>query len=245
MLAAPRFYCPVPLSVGDTVDLPSGAARHVQVLRLQPGNAVTLFGSSTGEYDATIAKIGRQEVRVVIGQHHAIERQGARALHLAIGMPANERMDWLVEKATELGVSSIAPLMTERSVVRLDDERAKKRAAHWNRIAIAACEQCGRNQIPAIVGVATLSRWTRELTDGNPDAGRLVLSLQPEAPPLRQMLANHELDGVAVTLLCGPEGGLSAAEEALAASLGFRPVSLGAQVLRSETAALAALTLLA
>ncbi len=123
----PRFFCPAPLRTGDVLDLPAGAARHVQVLRLQPGDAITLFNhgpgwegaSPGGEFEARVTLMGRSQVQVEIGAHLGVEREAQRAVHLAVGMPANERMDWLVEKAAELGVASIQPLMTERSVLRL------------------------------------------------------------------------------------------------------------------------------
>ncbi len=239
--------------------LTAGAARHVQVLRLQPGAAITLFGGlqignaeatapppATGEFDATVLEMGRSEVRVVVGAHRMVDREPARALHLAIGMPANERMDWLVEKATELGVASVQALMTERSVVRLEAERARKKCEHWRSIAIASCEQCGRNRVPAIPAVASLRAWLALQgnihTDANP---RLLLSLRPGAIELRQAVQGVLRDAPAVTILAGPEGGLGPAEEDLALSAGFQPVTLGPRVLRSETAALVALTLLA
>ena len=243
---------------GTTVDLPEGAARHVQVLRLQPGDTVTLFGGtattqggaaaapadgrSGGEFDATICAIGRRDVRVRIDRHHPIEREPVRDIHLAIGVPANERMDWLVEKASELGVASIQPLMTERSVVRLEPERAQKKMAHWSSIAIAACEQCGGNRVPAVFLVRPLPAWTDEAGAGG---SRVVLSLRPGIPSLRQWVADGRTPTGPVTVLSGPEGGLSPAEEGLALQRGFKPVSLGARVLRAETAALVALTLLA
>jgi len=146
----PRFHCAVPLHAGTTLALPAGAARHVQVLRLQPGDTITLFDGNGGEYAATVERMGRSEVSVTVGAHTARESEAARAVHLAVGMPANERMDWLVEKATELGVASIQPLVTAHGVLRLAGERAEKKRAHWEAIAIAACEQCGRNRVPAI-----------------------------------------------------------------------------------------------
>ena len=239
---------------GATLGLPAGAARHVQVLRLQPGDTITLFGDGRGgEFDATITEMGRTAVQVIVGRHCPVEREPARRVHLAIGMPANERMDWLVEKATELGVASIQPLMSERSVVRLDQERARKKTAHWNGIAIAACEQCGRNRVPTVQLVATLAAWGRmsfgAVAVAERGGGtRLVLSLRPDAPMLRQTpaITGATLGPLGpVTLLSGPEGGLSTAEEEWALSLGFAPVSLGARVYRAETAALVALTLLA
>ena len=258
MAAAPRFFCPAPLVTGTTVELPQGAARHVQVLRLQPGDTITLFGGAVaaqqsgaaapaqvrpgGEFDATICAIGRRDVSVRIERHHPIEREPGRDIHLAIGVPANERMDWLVEKASELGVASIQPLMTERGVVRLDPERAQKKVAHWSSIAVAACEQCGGNRVPSVFLVRPLPAWTDE---AGPGGSRLLLSLRPGIPSLRQWVEDGAAPAVPVTVLSGPEGGLSPAEEDLALQRGFRPVSLGARVLRAETAALVALTLLA
>ena len=147
----PRFYCPAPLDAGQTIELPAGAARHAQVLRLQPGARITLF-------DALVQQMGRSEVRVQITQHRAVEREGRREVHLVVGMPANERMDWLVEKATELGAASIQPVVAERSVLKLKAERAAKKQAHWQGIAVAACEQCGRNRVPAVFEVIVFSR---------------------------------------------------------------------------------------
>ena len=244
----PRFHCPLALASGAQVDLPAGAARHVQVLRLQPGAPILLFGAvgpagPGGEFDATVLEMGRSTVRVQIGAHHPIEREAARRVHLAIGVPANERMDWLVEKATELGVASVQALMTARTVVRLDGERARKRAEHWQSIAIAACEQCGRNQVPAVPVVMGLRQWLEGAPPGGAPQGlRLLLSFRAGARPLADAVS---ADSGAVTVLAGPEGGLDESEEQLALDHGFVPVSLGQRVLRAETAALAALTLLA
>ena len=253
MPAGPRFYCPVPLAPGITLDLPDGAARHVQVLRLQPGGAITLFGSTSpqfngGEFAATVTAMGRQSVQVLVAGHDPVEREAARVLHLAIGIPANERMDWLVEKATELGVATIQPLMTERTVVRLDAQRAARKLAHWQSIAVAACEQCGRNRVPVIHPVLPLARWYQLRTSVPPaqESVALVLSLQRQSHDLREWTGTIQgQNAQSVTFLCGPEGGLGRAEETLAIAGGRLPVSLGARVLRSETAALAALTLLA
>ena len=236
----PRFFCPAPLATGAALDLPSGAARHVQVLRLQPGDTITLFnGTNGGEFDATITHMGRSDVQVQVGAHHTVEREARRAVHLAVGMPANERMDWLVEKATELGVSSIQPLMTERSVLRLSGERADKKVAHWHSVAIAACEQCGANRVPLLHPVRTFSNWLANSTGGDPSVG-LLLSLNSDAKPLRTLVSSES--GQAITFLSGPEGGLSAVEENLALKHGYQPVTLGPRVLRAETAALAALS---
>ena len=235
MSGKPRLFSPSKLAAGEELALSATAARHVQVLRLQPGHPIILFDGSGGEFEASITHMGRHEVQVRAGQHVAIERESRRALHLALGVPANERMDWLVEKATELGVVSIQPLQTERSVLRLSGERLAKRHAHWQAIAVAACEQCGRNQIPTIHKILKLSDWLL----ASPRAHGLVLSFQSSALPLHSLGALSEL-----TLLSGPEGGLSADEELGALGAGFTPVSLGPRTLRAETAPLAALAAL-
>ena len=281
----PRFYCPTPLAPGDVLELPAGAARHVQVLRLQPGDGITLFNGMAdapqagGEFEATVLRIGRSEVTVQVGVHHPVEREAARAVHLVVGMPANERMDWLVEKATELGVASLQPLVTERSVLRLSPERATKKTAHWQSIAIAACEQCGRNRVPLVHAVMGFAPWAKAwaglrgqdlLQAGAPRTGvsgsdgagsriatprptahstAYLLSLRGGSQPLRHIVALHgsplESPLDPVTFLSGPEGGLTDAEEQAALNAGCVAVSLGPRVLRAETAALAALTLLA
>ena len=241
----PRFYCTEPLATGQTLSLPAGAARHVQVLRMQPGDGITLFNGASGqvggEFDAKVLLMGRSEVQVQIGAHHAIEREARVQVHLAVGMPANDRMDWLVEKATELGVASIQPLMTERSVLRLSGERADKKMNHWQSVAIASCEQCGGNRVPTVHPVMTLTTWLQSLASQT-GSTRLLLSLRHGTLPLQQRLAGAAPQ--AVTFLSGPEGGLGAQEELAAAQAGFAPVTLGPRVLRAETAALAALTAL-
>jgi 16S rRNA (uracil1498-N3)-methyltransferase len=231
----PRLHCPEPLQTGASIALPPGAARHVQVLRLQPGDALTLFDGLGGEYEATVEAMGRSDVRVLVGVHHAVEREAAPAVRLALGMPANERMDWLVEKATELGVAAIQPLLAERSVLRVAGERAAKKQAHWQAVAVAACEQCGRNRVPEIAGAQPLQAWLAAQTRPG-----LVLSLRAGTQALT---AAHD-HGDGVTLLSGPEGGLSPIEEDAAIAAGWQPVHLGPRVLRAETAPLAALALL-
>jgi 16S rRNA (uracil1498-N3)-methyltransferase len=232
----PRFYCPTLLATGLPLSLPAGAARHVQVLRMQPGDVITLFNGEGGEFDATVTRMGRSDVEVEVGTHHPVEREAARAVHLLAGITANERMDWLVEKATELGVASITPLMAERSVLKLKGERAEKKLAHWQGVAVAAAEQCGRNRVPVVHAAVTLAEWLKKAAAGE----RWVLSLSPGTQPLTQMTGN-----AAVTVLSGPEGGLSPAEESAALLAGFAPVTLGPRVLRAETAPLAVLAVCA
>ncbi len=237
----PRFHCPTPLLTGTLLELPASAARHVQVLRLQPGDLITLFdGQCDGEFAATVAEMGRSHVRVQVGSFSPVARDAARQVHLALGMPANDRMDWLVEKATELGVASIQPLMTERSVLRLSGERADKKQQHWTSVAVAACEQCGGNRVPQVHPVRSLSAWlnTVDPRSATTTTG-LLLSLRPQVQRLSAMPFSP-----ALRLLSGPEGGLSPAEENAALSAGLTPVTLGPRVLRAETAALAALAAL-
>jgi 16S rRNA (uracil1498-N3)-methyltransferase len=237
----PRFYCPVPLASGAALVLPASAARHVQVLRLQPGHALTLFNGEGGEFDAEVTRMGRSEVEVTVGAHHAVEREAAHAIHLAVGMPANERMDWLVEKATELGVASIQPLHTAHSVLRLSGERAEKKRAHWQSIAVAGCEQCGRNRVPPVHPVLDVQAWIAHWAGATGNAG-FVLSLHENAVPWGHALGAKP-HAASLHVLIGPEGGLNHAEENAALAAGLQAVSLGARVLRTETAAIAVLSM--
>jgi 16S rRNA (uracil1498-N3)-methyltransferase len=229
----PRIHTGQPLAAGADIELEPVAARHVQVLRLQPGDTLTLFNGQGGQWQAQVSHMGRSAVRVQALAHEAQERELAHAVTLALGMPANDRMDALVEKATELGVAAIQPLVCERSVLRLAGERAERKAQHWQAVAVAACEQCGRNRVPAVAPPLPLPVWLANLATG---PRRLLLSLEQALPWREQVAASGDL-----LLLSGPEGGLSATEEVAARAAGFLPVSLGARVLRADTAPLAAL----
>ncbi len=230
----PRFHLAQPLKAGDTLTLPPGPSRHAQVLRLQPGDILTLFNGEGGEWSAEVEQMGRKDVQVRVGAHRAVDTELPLRVTLAVGMPANERMDHLVEKATELGVHAIQPLMCERSVLRLSGERAERKREHWQAVAVSACEQSGRTRVPAIEPVLSLSAWLRGLPPG--PASRVLLSTA-EAPPL----PGADAVGGEIAVLSGPEGGLAAAEEACARALGFVPATLGPRVLRADTAPLAAL----
>jgi 16S rRNA (uracil1498-N3)-methyltransferase len=236
----PRFFCSTPLAADTTIELPAGAARHVQVLRLQPGQPLTLFDGRGGEYSATVERMGRSDVSVRIGAHDPIEREAPRVVHLAAGMPANERMDWLVEKATELGAASFQPLMTAHGVLRLSGERADKKVAHWQAVAIAACEQCGRNRVPIVHPVAAIGPWLTQRSEVPADGARILLGFGAHARLLASR-APGVPDDAPLTVLSGPEGGLDANEERAALAGGFMMASLGPRVLRAETAPLAAL----
>ncbi|MDM7943337.1 MAG: 16S rRNA (uracil(1498)-N(3))-methyltransferase [Hydrogenophaga sp.] len=240
----PRFHCPAPLIAGQSLALPASAARHVQVLRLQPGQGITLFNGEGGEWQATITRMGRSEVDVTVEAHTATEREPGRAVTLAMGMPANDRMDWLVEKAAELGVAALQPLHTAHSVLRLSGERAAKKQAHWQSVAVAACEQCGGNRPPTVAPVADLAAWLKALprVDAATPTLRCLLSLAEGTEPLARVVQTVASD-TPVCFLSGPEGGLNPQEEAQARAAGFLPVTLGPRVLRAETAALAALVM--
>jgi 16S rRNA (uracil1498-N3)-methyltransferase len=247
-----RIHLPGPLSAGAQLALPPGPSRHLQVLRMQPGEALTVFNGEGGEWAATILRIGRQVVDIEVSSHTAVARELSCAVTLALGMPANDRMDDLVEKATELGVARLQPLVCERSVLRLAGERAERKQQHWQAVAAAASEQSGRTRVPLIEPVRSLGEWLARLpapdSIGDPahpatqDAAgrRLVLSLRTPQP-----LAALGPPGSAVCFLSGPEGGLSPTEEDLAAARGFAPVSLGLRTLRADTAPLAALAWIA
>jgi 16S rRNA (uracil1498-N3)-methyltransferase len=203
---------------------------------MQPQDAITLFDGRGGEYSARILHMGRQTVQAFVDAHHSLERESPVISHVVIGMPANERMDWLVEKATELGVARITPLMTAHGVLRLNPERALKRQIHWQGIAQAACAQSGRNKVPVIDVPQSWADWLSALTT-EVMAQRWLLSLSGHTAPLPVSQALES-----VMLLSGPEGGLSHEEEAHAIAKGFVPVTLGSRVLRAETAPLAVLS---
>ena len=249
-MVAPRIHIAHALSSGLAFDLPEGAARHVQVLRLQPGTELALFDGLGGQWQAEIVAMGRKQVSVRLAGFAATECELITPVTLALGMPANERMDGLVEKATELGVAAIQPLVCERSVLRLAGERAQRKTTHWQAIAVAACEQSGRNRVPQIAPPLSFADWLAALerpADTAPAAQRWLLSLSPQAQPLARRLGGLATPGAAagVTLLSGPEGGLSSAEIARAEGAGFAAVSLGPRVLRADTAPLAALACIA
>ena len=233
-----RFYFQGRLGNGSEVRLHPDAAHHaVRVLRLAVGEPVVLFDGRGGEFEARITRIDRGQVSVKTGAHRDIERECRLHIVLVQGLSGGDRMDITLQKAVELGVAAIQPVATERSVVKLKDERAQRRAEHWQNLAISACEQCGRNRVPQVAPLMSLPDWLAQLDmPVAKDDARLLLS--PAATePLKALSPVQHL-----TLLIGPEGGLSPAETQMAQSRGFRPVRLGPRILRTETAALAALS---
>jgi 16S rRNA (uracil1498-N3)-methyltransferase len=243
-MSPPRIFVDTPLAAGKAFTLPEAASRHAQVLRLQPGDALTLFDGRGGQWAAAVAEMGRRAVTAHVHAHDPVERELPLVVVLAVVMPAGDRMDFVVEKATELGAAAIAPLISDRSVLRLTGERAAKRVSHWQALAVAACEQCGRNRVPAVQPVRTLGealQTTFACPQGTPEAAARWLlgwrDAQPWAGP--PPAVQH------ITLLSGPEGGFTEAEEAAARAAGFATVCLGPRTLRADTAPLAALSALA
>jgi 16S rRNA (uracil1498-N3)-methyltransferase len=237
-MAVPRIHVDHALAPGAEFALGATATRHVQVLRLQPGDALTLFDGGGGQWAGAISAISRREVRVRTLHFDPVERELSRAVTLAVGMPANERMDALIEKATELGAAHIQPLVCERSVLRVAGERALRKAAHWQAVAVAACEQCGRNRVPEITEPLRLTAWLSTVAGAGRARWMLSTADASSWPPA----AGDERE---LLVLSGPEGGLTAAEEAAARAAGFGAYSLGTRVLRADTAPLAALAWIA
>ena len=232
----------------SVVALPAPAARHVQVLRLQPGETVLLFNGSDGaEWPAEIVRIGRNAVDVRVAAALPVDRELPWAVILAVAVPANDRMDALVEKAGELGAYAIQPLLCERSVLRLSGERAEARRRHWSGVAAAASEQCGRVRVTEIRPLRSLAAWLGGAQAELGAARRLVLSLGAEAVAAAVVCMEHASAGgdAGIVVLSGPEGGLTGVEEETAVASGFRRVGLGPRVLRADTAPLALLASLA
>ena len=228
-----RLYVDTPLASGNRVRLEGERAHYVaRVLRLKQGAELTVFDGRGGEFDARVESNGRDAMVLEVGGHRALERESPLAVRLVQGIGRGERMDYVVRRSVELGVSEIQPVLTERVVVRLSGARADRRIAHWRGIAVDACEQCGRNRIPGIGAVATLQAWLSASTPAGlrlfPDPGSAVRLASLDKPD-------------SVTLVVGPEGGFAPRERTALRDAGYVPVSLGPRILRTETAAITAL----
>ena len=231
----PRLYVDRTLVPGATLDLPDGAARHlVQVLRLGVDAPLLVFNGDGRDYAARVTRAGRQGAVLAIASAGEEEPHPPLAIRLALGISKGDRMDYAIQKSVELGVAAIAPLFTRRSVVQLQGERLVRRMEHWQGIVTGACEQSGRRRLPCLEPAVALAEWLAEVRSGG-------LLLDPEAP---QSLAALPAPQGPVTLLVGPEGGLSIRERDLARSHGFRGVRLGPRILRTETAPLAAIAVI-
>ena len=229
----PRFFCPFPLHPGATVELAAAAAHHgLKVLRVGAGDAAILFDGHGGQWLATLHPAGKS-LRATLHEFDAVDREAPLTLTLVQALPASDKMDFVVQKAVELGVSRIQPVMAKRGVIRLSGERAERRAEHWRNIAIAACEQCGRNRVPTVEPILDLPHYLGFVAQDNglnwvcaPGAGGALRELAAPTLPIR--------------LLVGPEGGFEEDELLAARVAGFRAIGLGPRVLRTETAGLGA-----
>lgn len=230
--AAPRLFAPLDPPLGAEIRLSDRAAHHLAVLRLSCGDAVTLFNGQGGEFAAELTRMSSKHAHARVLSKLTLERESPLSVSLAQCVSSGDRMDITLQKSTELGVSRIVPIVSERSVVRLSGDRAEKRLAHWRSVVIAACEQCGRNRIPELGGIAVFADYLERGRDGG-----LRLLLAPDATQsLKQLAPPRD-----VTLLVGPEGGLTAREREDAERAGFLPIRFGPRILRTETAPLAAI----
>ncbi|TWI65505.1 16S rRNA (uracil1498-N3)-methyltransferase [Pseudoduganella lurida] len=234
----PRFHLSMPLAIGQLVDLPPEVAHHIHVVRLAPGDLLTLFNGDGGQYEAVLTEVGKKRATAEVRTFDAREAELPFPVTLAQALPEGTKMDWIIEKAVELGVAAVQPIAARRCVVRLSAERAEKKLEHWRGVAVAAAEQSGRNQLTAIAEPMNLRDWLAAPAEGT----RLLLSPRAEAS-----LAVWARDNAAhpVTLLIGPEGGLTEEEEDEARRAGAVAVSMGPRILRTETAALAVVAVLA
>jgi 16S rRNA (uracil1498-N3)-methyltransferase len=237
-MSAPRFYCPPPLPGGGALELPKEAAHHAhRVLRLRANDPVQVFDGTGRALDGKILEINGKHVLLHELQTCLEDHESPLRIVLAQAMCGSEKMDWVVQKATELGAAEIQPVQTRRSVAKLSAERAEKRAAHWNSVAIAACEQCGRNVLPQIGAPRDFGEWLAEVRSSA--ATKFVLHPEGSSPLHKQAQPSNS-----VILLIGPEGGLDEDEIKMAHFAGFAPVRMGKRILRTETAAMAGIAAL-
>ncbi len=232
-----RIHVPLPLAPGEDVELPAQAAQHLmRVLRLPAGAPLTLFNGAGGEFSATLSARDGKVVRARVLAHDPVERESPLDVTLLQGVARGERMDFIVQKATELGVTRIVPVLAERSVVKIDAAQRERKRDHWQAVAVAACEQCGRNRVPQVAGALSLAAAIGSVPES---ALRCLLAADAATP-----LATDARAAMRIALLIGPEGGLADSEVALAAAAGFRGYRLGPRIMRTETAGIAALATL-
>jgi 16S rRNA (uracil1498-N3)-methyltransferase len=231
----PRFYCPPTLPQSGSFELPADAAHHAsRVLRLREGDAIQIFDGSGNECHGVITELSGK--RVTVGELRSINNNRESPLHITLvqALTSSEKMDWIIQKATELGVTEIQPLATERSVAKISIDRVEKRIEHWQQVAIAACEQCGRNLLPTINAPLDIMKWLQRVRTC-PDTKFILLpegalSLPSQTKPLDKII-----------LLIGPEGGFTPEEREASLLCGFTSIRMGSRVLRTETAAITAL----
>lgn len=232
-----RVYLDTPLASGTTIELPEGAFRHlIQVLRMQAGDALTVFDGRGGEYEARLDAVLKRGATLSVGAFHQVSRESALELTLVQGISKGDRMDFTIQKAVELGVTRIVPVTTERCNVNLDRERQDRKFEHWRGVMISACEQSGRTRLPELAAVQRFTDWL-----ALPATGPRLMLDPLGAIPLAQVQAGQS---GGISLVVGPEGGLSPAELRIGSSAGCLGVRLGPRVLRTETAGVAALSVL-
>ncbi|MBI3711355.1 MAG: 16S rRNA (uracil(1498)-N(3))-methyltransferase [Burkholderiales bacterium] len=231
----PRFFCPLPFHIGAQLDLPASTAHHVFVLRLQVGDQIEIFNGEGGSYLARLTAIEKKRASVAITDFHAREAELPFSITLAQALPEGSKMDWIIEKAVELGVQQIQPLAAQRCVVKLNADRAEKKLEHWRAIIISASEQCGRNRLAQLEAPIEVQKFSA--TSGQ----RILLS--PRATQSLTQWAQQQAPQ-AITIMIGPEGGFTDAEENDAVKQGAFMLSMGPRVLRTETAGLAAMSVL-
>jgi 16S rRNA (uracil1498-N3)-methyltransferase len=233
----PRFYCSQPLLLGETVQLPEAVAHHVFVLRLQEGAELTLFNGDGGEYVAHLASVDKRRASAVIKAFVARDVELPYQLTLVQALPEASKMDWIIEKAVEMGVAAIQPLAAQRCVVRLAGERAEKKLAHWQGVIVAASEQSGRNRLARLAPIDDFYQWT-----GQQDMHKRIL-LTPRAIQSLPDWARHQ-PPQALSIMIGPEGGYTQQEEDAAIERGALALAMGPRILRTETAGIAAVAAL-
>lgn len=229
----PRFFCPMPLSDGETIALPDAVAHHAgRVLRLSVGDAISLFNGEGGEYSARLTSVAKS-VTAELGPWRAVSRESPLRLTLVQALAAGDKMDLVFQKAVELGVQALVPVASARSVLRLSGDRAAKRLEHWRSVVTSACEQSGRDFVPSVADLLSLPQYLGRVATEAPQGLRLMLS-----PTADKRLVDLT-PATAATLLIGPEGGFTDDEEESARAAGFQAVKLGPRILRTETAGLA------
>ncbi|KKB63035.1 16S rRNA methyltransferase [Robbsia andropogonis] len=253
-MSSPRFFVDLPLSTGTSLTLPAETVRHLQVLRLREGDLLTVFNGDGNAYDARLDALEKRSAHatVLTATVNAAAAEPPYRIDLVQGVASNEKMDWLIEKAVELGVDTITPILAHRSVVKLQGERLERRHAHWEALVRAACEQCGRNVIPTVRVPQPFDRWLEATTRNTAETSG---SQEGALTPLRWLLSPRAATTFAelpitppaapIQLWIGPEGGWSMEEEAAARAAGVTALSLGPRVLRTETAGMAVLAALA
>jgi 16S rRNA (uracil1498-N3)-methyltransferase len=232
----PRIYHPDILTVDQEIELVGDAANHLSnVLRLKNGHPVVLFNGDDNEYSAQLIEVGKRKVVALVEAKLSISVESPLSIHLGQGISRGDRMELVIQKAVELGVTEITPIITDRCTVKLNAQRWEKKHQQWQKIAVAACEQCGRNTLPLLHPPMQLAEWTRQSTQ------QLRLTLHPKA----EISFRHiSVSAQGVRLLIGPEGGFTDAEVYATEEGGFTTIQLGPRVLRTETAALASISAL-